>query len=139
MPDEHIKIVLDANIWVSFAIGKRMIELERVLQDNNIRVFVCSQLFVEVDETLSKPKLRKYVSAERQKVLLNYMASCVTATAEAHATRSRDPKDNFLLDLAEAVAADFLVTGDGDLLVLKRHFDTAIISFTDLLRTLEFL
>jgi putative PIN family toxin of toxin-antitoxin system len=60
-----------------------------------------------------------------------YMATCSTATIETQTTHCRDPKDNFLLDLAQTVHADFLITGDNDLLVLKQHFDTVIISFND--------
>lgn len=44
-------------------------------------------------------------------------------------TISPDPKDNFLLALAEVTRADFLVTGDkSGLLSLKRHRRTAIVS-----------
>ena len=34
-------------------------------------------------------------------------------------TVCRDPKDNYLLALAKDAKADFLITGDQDLLVLK--------------------
>jgi len=49
----------------------------------------------------------------------------------------KDEKDNYLLDLAEHVDADFLVTGDKPLLELARHKNTRIISFTDLLEELD--
>lgn len=39
---------------------------------------------------------------------------------------NRDPKDNFLLDLIDVSNADYLVTGDKDLLVLN-PFQTASI------------
>jgi uncharacterized protein len=43
--------------------------------------------------------------------------------------RSADPDDNFLLALAEAGAADYLVTGDkGGLLTLKKHKQTQIVT-----------
>jgi predicted nucleic acid-binding protein len=43
--------------------------------------------------------------------------------------RSADPDDDFLLALAEAGAADYLVTGDnGGLLTLKKHKRTQIIT-----------
>ncbi|MDR2683088.1 MAG: putative toxin-antitoxin system toxin component, PIN family [Dysgonamonadaceae bacterium] len=50
---------------------------------------------------------------------------------DVQTTRCRDPKDNFLLSLAQTVQADFLITGDNDLLVLKHHLGTVIISFND--------
>ena len=39
---------------------------------------------------------------------------------------NRDPKDNFLLDLIDFSKADYLVTGDKDLLILN-PFKSAII------------
>jgi putative PIN family toxin of toxin-antitoxin system len=132
-----MKIILDSNIWVSFAIGKRLHELEYVFNQSDMYVYTCHQLFLEVNTTLQKPKLQKYVSPERRKVLLEYMAICPMATIDARTTRCRDPKDNFLLNLAQMVQADFLITGDNDLLVLKRHFVTVIISFHDFISLLK--
>ncbi|MDR2424586.1 MAG: putative toxin-antitoxin system toxin component, PIN family [Prevotellaceae bacterium] len=126
-----MKIILDSNIWISFATGKRLLDLEYVFNQHNIYIYTCYQLFLEVSTTLQKPKLQKYVPAERRNILLKYMATCPTATVDAQTTRCRDPKDNFLLNLAQTVQADFLITGDNDLLVLKQHFSTVIISFND--------
>jgi predicted nucleic acid-binding protein len=47
---------------------------------------------------------------------------------------SSDPRDNYLLAMAIAGSADFLVTGDKrDLLVLKLYEGTKIITVRDLL------
>lgn len=43
-------------------------------------------------------------------------------------SKAPDPKDSHLLALAEASAAEFLVTGDKELLSLKRHKSTRIVS-----------
>jgi predicted nucleic acid-binding protein len=50
---------------------------------------------------------------------------------------SRDKKDNYLLALARDVGADFLITGDKDLLVLKQFENTVIISLTEFLKYLN--
>jgi predicted nucleic acid-binding protein len=51
--------------------------------------------------------------------------------------RSRDPSDNFLLAMAEAGAAEYLVTGDKrDLLALKKHGVTHILNAADMLKIL---
>lgn len=39
----------------------------------------------------------------------------------------RDPRDNKILDTAQQGKADFIVTGDKDLLILKNFHDTEII------------
>ena len=49
-----------------------------------------------------------------------------------------DPADNFLLAMAQAGQADFLVTGDErHLLSLKRHNTTQILSAREMVRRLE--
>lgn len=39
----------------------------------------------------------------------------------------RDPKDDFLLELSRASRADYLITGDKDLLELEKYKKTEII------------
>ena len=46
---------------------------------------------------------------------------------------SRDPKDNFLLALAKDGKADYLLTGDKDLLTLKKFGRTIIITISKFL------
>jgi hypothetical protein len=43
----------------------------------------------------------------------------------------RDPKDNFLLALAKDGNADYLITGDKDLRVLKEFEKTKIVSLDE--------
>lgn len=43
----------------------------------------------------------------------------------------RDDKDNFLLSLAKDSEADFLITGDKDLLVLKKFEETRIVTIAE--------
>jgi len=46
-------------------------------------------------------------------------------------TECRDEKDNFLLALARDGKADFLVTGDDDLLILGKFEGTEILKYSD--------
>ena len=49
----------------------------------------------------------------------------------------RDIKDLYLLSMAERIPADYLVTGDGDLLVLKNHKETRIITFSEFVEIVQ--
>jgi len=42
----------------------------------------------------------------------------------------RDINDLYLLSLAETVAADFIITGDKDLLSLQSHQQTGIVTYS---------
>jgi putative PIN family toxin of toxin-antitoxin system len=48
-----------------------------------------------------------------------------------------DPKDSYLLAMAEASQADFLVTGDKELLALKSHKTTRIITPAAMIELLD--
>lgn len=47
------------------------------------------------------------------------------------ASQIRDAKDLYLLSLSETVGADYIVSGDKDLLVLERHGQTKMIKLMD--------
>ena len=47
------------------------------------------------------------------------------------ATLCRDPKDDYLLALSVASDADFLITGDADLLEMHRINNTIILKYVD--------
>jgi putative PIN family toxin of toxin-antitoxin system len=132
-------VIFDSNIWISFAIGKRLKELQTVLTHPNIKVYVCRKLLWEVNGNIQKPKFLKYISPERRQMLLELMEACHCVEIEEQITISRDPKDNFLLDLASKVNADFLITGDNDLLVLKKFQHTTIVSFVSFMTILDIL
>ena len=130
-------VIFDSNIWISFAIGKRLNELRIALTHPKVEVFVCKKLLFEVMVTTQKPKLLQYISHERQKMLLELMQACQCVDIVEQISISRDPNDNFLLDLATKINATYLVTGDNDLLILKKHQQTAIISFGAFMAVLE--
>jgi predicted nucleic acid-binding protein len=48
----------------------------------------------------------------------------------------RDPADDFLLSLAKDGAADFLITGDKDLITLSQIFSTQILTLTVFIETI---
>lgn len=77
------------------------------------------ETFAELASRLMRPKFDRYVSAAtRQRFLADVVAVAdwVTITGTVHACR--DPQDDKFLETASTCAADCLVSGDADLLVL---------------------
>ena len=62
--------------------------------------------------------------------LINAKCRIINGYADAESA-IRDIKDLYLLSMAENIPADYLVTGDQDLLVLKNHLGTKIITFAE--------
>ena len=133
------RVIFDANIWVSFAIGKRLTELKMALTHPKVEVFVCQKLLWEVKLVVQKPKLLKYISQDRQKLLFELMQACQYVNIDEQTSISRDPNDDYLLDLATTTDADFLVTGDNDLLILKNYQNANIVSFASFMAVIETL
>ena len=133
------RVIFDANVWVSFAIGKRLDELRVALTHPRVKVFICQKLLWEVRGVVQKPKLLKYISRDRQKLLFDLMQSCQCMKIVEQVSVSRDPNDDYLLDLAIVTGADYLVTGDSDLLVLKNYQNTNIVSFSSFMAVLDTL
>jgi uncharacterized protein len=129
-----MKVIFDVNVWVSFAIGKRLSVLKDILKQSNIAVFCCDELLVEFIETSQKPSLQKYLLPERTTETIELIKN-VTTWAEINRiiAISRDADDDYLLALSKRVRANYLVTGDKDLLVLKQHGRTQIVTFSTFL------
>ncbi len=127
-----MKIVIDVNIWISFGIGKELSTLPKLLVRKDLQIFSCSELTDELEIVCKYPKLKKYLSDKRIDEIFELIARLtITETIKASNANFSDPKDNYLLNLLETVAANYLITGDKRLLTLGSYKQTKIISFKD--------
>lgn len=90
---------------------------------------ICSEeLLAELADVLDRPRIRQHVSAADAALFRQlYAQSAVFFEPGPDPRLCRDPRDDYLLALAAATKADYLVTRDEDLLVLVRHECTEII------------
>jgi putative PIN family toxin of toxin-antitoxin system len=125
MIKNQIKVIFDTNIWISFLIGKRLAQIKKYIVDGKIKIVVCEQLLKEIETVTSRQKLKKYFPSESVKELIDlFEAIGENVEISSKYFVSRDPKDDFLFDLIDFSKADFLVTGDKDLLEMN-PFKTA--------------
>ncbi len=128
-----MKIIVDTNLWISFLIGKRLSLLKKLLTNPNITVYVCDELIREFKDVSQREKIRKYISEQDVWDTLKIMdAYCQFTQIKTKAQSSiRDAKDLYLLSLAETIQADYILTGDKDLLVLESHSQTQILTYSE--------
>jgi len=89
-------------------------------------------LFHELEKAINKPYLaKKVVRAEYDKLVSRLRTDAELVDVQSAVDICRDPKDNFLLALAKGGNADYLITGDDDLLVLKEFEKTKIVKLGD--------
>lgn len=118
MKAKNIKVIFDTNVWISFLIGKRLSFIKEHIANGQITIVTTAQLLTEIKEVTSREKLKKYFPKESVHELLELLET-IAEKVEIEPTHyiNRDPKDNFLLDLIDYSKADYLVTGDKDLLL----------------------
>lgn len=127
-----IKVIIDTNIWISFLIGKSLQGLQVQIDYENIIIITCTEQYIELSEVFKKPKLRRFFTKEQITRFFELLdESSEIIDLETKTNLCRDPKDNYLVSLAIDSGAQYLVTGDNDLLDLQRIGDTRVLRYTD--------
>ena len=127
-----IRVIFDTNIWISFLIGKRLSIVAKYISNRQITIVTTDQLIEEIKEATSREKLRKYFPYTKVLELSRFLETIAEKyKIEPQHFINRDPKDDFLLDLISASKADYLVTGDKDLLSLNPFETTTILTASD--------
>ncbi len=110
-----MRVILDANVLIAAVAGRGLCEslLELCLDEHSLILSI--ELQDEVyTKLIQKIKVLDVVADQFCALLQNNAEMAVPAKVSA--TACRDPKDLYLLGLCKATQADFLVTGDRDLL-----------------------
>jgi uncharacterized protein len=128
-----MRVVLDTNILVSALIAPAgyPAAIYNAWESDRFTLLTCAEHIAEVRATLRKPSvaplIEPYKGAGRLINQIKKLAANIVNLPQVR--RAADPDDDFLLALAEAGAADYLVTGDkSGLLTLKKHKRTQIIT-----------
>jgi uncharacterized protein len=135
MPDNKpIKVIIDTNLWISFLIGKQLASLKSLLVEGTIQPVFSRQLLDEITIVTQRPKLQKYFSSEKVIDLIVFLESIgLLIEVKSSVSLCRDAKDNYLLALAKDSQADYLITGDEDLLILESFEGTVILNYQSFL------
>lgn len=136
-----MKVIIDTNLWISFLIGHQTQLVRRMLTDLRYEVYVCSRLIEEIRDVASRDKIRSRVCPSDVDDLLKIInAFCQFANihTEAPSSAIRDPKDLYLLSLAETIGADYIVSGDADLTDLGQYQNTRIVKLADFKQMMQY-
>lgn len=134
MKRKQKKVIVDTNLWISFLINNDYTKLKTLLLKDKIVLVVSEDLIEEFSEVALRPKFKKYFDYDDVFQILKLLTEfAILVKVKSEIMLCRDPKDNFLLNLAIDSKADYLVTGDDDLLILDRVENTKIIKMKDFL------
>ena len=133
------RLVIDTNLWISYYLSAQSVagkRIGRLLTHPDCTLLGSPQLVGEVENVISRLRILRRlgspaVQTEARFVLRQALAALEYLAPAPLATECRDPKDNYLLDLARDGQADFLLSGDRDLIALHTYGRTNILSLTD--------
>ena len=132
---KKIRFILDTNIWISFLITKSMKGIDRLIFNDKATLLFSNESMTEFIDVTSREKLKPYFTKDDIASLIDLIEEYgEIVEVKSKVDICRDKEDNFLLSLAKDGKADYLITGDKDLLILENFGKTKITNLTDFLK-----
>ncbi len=134
-----MRLVLDTNVLLRALMSPASpsAEILSLWRDRRVAVLTAAEQIDEIARVTRYPRIRALLHPALAGRLVNRLRDVATVVENLPTVdRSPDPDDNYLLAIAEAGKAQFLVTGDKPLLGLKRHKSTRIVTPAALLELL---
>lgn len=139
MRKSNLRLVIDTNLWISFLISNRLDELTQLIAAGKVTILFSVELVEEILKVAERPKMRKYFPLNDIYALVAMIdVYGEIVEVKSNVTLCRDSKDNFLLNLAIDGKADYLITGDDDLLTIVQIKKTKIIKYSDFVTKIAF-
>ena len=130
--NKRLRVIVDANGWISSLLKLPFRERLKIVYGAECRLLFSERLFQDIDNAVRKPYPEKRINrAEYEELVAKLRIIAELVDVHSVVEVCRDPKDNFLLALAKDGNADYLITGDDDLLVLKTFGKTKIVKLTE--------
>lgn len=142
--NDKLKVVLDTQVFVRALINPFSINAAIMPQHwtDHYTLYLADSTEAELVKILNRASFRRKFpqitnrAVERFLDVLQHVAIRVKVPQPIESV-SRDPKDDIFLACAKAAQADFLVSEDNDLLVLKTHYGTRIVNVQTFLAELN--
>lgn len=134
-----MRVVADTNLIVSaFLWGGVPRQVLDAAEAQRLELFTSRALIAELEDVLARAKLAAQLSQTRftaAYLLARYtQLATLIEPAAVSVPQLRDPDDAAVIACGLAAAADLIVSGDKDLLVLKAHQNIRIVTAAEALR-----
>lgn len=141
---EKLRVVFDCMIFLQAAINQNSpaAELFRQVEQENLQLFVSSEILLEIKDVLARPKIllknphltEGFVQLFLSRVLKK---AVLVKNIPSKFSYSRDPKDEKYINLAIEAEADYIVSRDKDLLDLMSDISVEAKEFRQKSRPLK--
>jgi len=131
-----LRIVLDTNIIVSRAIKKNddSDKLFAALKNRKIALVISYSILEEIIDVLSRPRIIKFTKMGKnhiKQLAALLLDRAIITEPQQKITICRDHADNKFIEAAISGRAEYIVSGDKDLLDLQKHKTIKIISLKE--------
>jgi len=117
-----IRVVIDTNVWISAALNPERTSfkvISAMRSENGVLLF-SQETFDELSTLLLRSKFDRYLSRESRTTYLNQIeAISEWVSIYGDVQGCRDPDDDKFIETALLGKADYLITGDNDLLIMS--------------------
>jgi putative PIN family toxin of toxin-antitoxin system len=133
-----VRLVVDTNVLISALLGSTSLpaHLITLWREGRFDLLTSSEQLDELMRVTRYPKIRERLAPALAGRLINELREIAILVENLpQVTVCADPFDNYLLAMAAAGAADFVVTGDKrDLLSLQLHEGVRIVAVREFLQ-----
>jgi len=128
-----VRVVIDTNVLLSAVMSPLGVPgaIFRAWRSGRFALVVSPALLAELKRTLAYPRIRirtGWGEEEEDRFLQLLADDAMLVEPTGSLSVSRDPDDDRVLEAAEAGGADYIVSGDEDLLTLREHRGSRIVS-----------
>jgi uncharacterized protein len=135
-----MRLVIDTNVLLSALMSPRSpsARIFALWRSRKFALLTGAEQLDEVVRVTRYPRVRSRLTPALAGELVNRLRDLANVLEKLpRLTLCDDPDDNYLLALAEAGEAQFLITRDKQLLALKRHKSARIVTPADFIALLE--
>lgn len=130
-----MKLVLDANVFISafYWRGNPQLIIDRIIEGLD-ELYISNEILNEIAAVMARPKFKTAPEIiERYIRTIEKLGKKIFITGKMKGI-CRDKDDDDKIECGTLGGADYIITGDDDLLILKKYGQLKIITVKDFLR-----
>ena len=128
-----MNVVVDTNVFVSSFFGGKPREIIRLWQNQRMTLCLSKDILEEYMEVLRRLELNKDILSELMELFARGFNILFTRKTPSLRVVKNDPDDDKFIECAAALKAEFIITGDKELLSVRNYNEICIITPADFL------